>query len=87
MLLKMNEDVLVAGEQSGADQSEKDGGTMPVTSTGAGVGDVGAEDVDRQGAAGFPQEQVELPVQNKLSLEAATQKLITKTRSRRMFRV
>ena len=64
MLLKMNEDVLVAGEQSGADQSQEGGGTMLVTSTGAGVGDVGAEDVDHQGAAGFPQARIELPVQN-----------------------
>ena len=28
----MNKDVHVAGEQSGADQSQKDGGTMRVTS-------------------------------------------------------
>ena len=84
---KDGKDVLVVGERSGADQSQEDGGTMPVTFAGAGIGDVGAEGVDRQGAAGFPQERVELPVQNKLSLEAATQKLITKTRSRRMFRV
>ena len=33
----------VAGEQSGADQTQKDGGTMPVTSAGAGVGDLIAE--------------------------------------------
>ena len=32
MLFKMNKDVHVAGEQSGADQFRKDGGTMRETS-------------------------------------------------------
>ena len=65
MRLKMIKDVLVAGEQNGAVQTQDDGGvpecscrrgTMPVTSAGTGVGEVGAEVVVHQGAAGFPQE-------------------------------
>ena len=40
---------VVVGGQSGADQSEDDGGTMPVTSSGADVGDDGAEDVASRG--------------------------------------
>ena len=65
MLLKMFKDVLVAGEQHSVVQAQDDGGvpecscrrgTIPVTSDGTGVGDVRAEVVVLQGAAGFPQD-------------------------------
>ena len=56
---------LLASPRTARDaQTQNDGRAMPVASAGAGVGDVGAENVDRQGAAGFPQERIELPVQN-----------------------
>ena len=51
--LKMNEDVSVVGGQGGADRAQGGGGTS------AGTGDVGAEGVDPQGAAGLPEERVE----------------------------
>ena len=59
-----DEDVLVAGEQSGADQTQEDGGTIPVTSAAVGDGDVGAEDANRRGAADFLRDELELPAQN-----------------------
>ena len=59
-----DEDVLVVGKPGGADQTQRDGGTMPVTSAGAGDGDVGAEDADRRGAADFLRDELELPAQN-----------------------
>ena len=49
----MNGDVLVAGDQDGADLAQGDGGTMQVASAGTGDGDVGAEGVDPRGAAGL----------------------------------
>ena len=55
---------VVIGGQSGADQSEDDGGTMPVTSSGAGVGDDGAEGGASRGLQASPgTSELKLPVQ------------------------
>ena len=59
-----DEDVLVVGEPGGADQTQEDGGTKPVTTAGAGDGDVGAEDAGHRGAADFLRDKLELPAQN-----------------------
>ena len=52
--LKMNEGVLVAGEQGGAGLAQGGGRTMQVASAGTGVGDVSAEGVDPRGLLAFP---------------------------------
>ena len=50
---KDDEDVLVAGDQDGADLAQGDGGTMQVASAGTGVGDVGVQGVDPRGLLAF----------------------------------